>query len=457
MKRRPPITKSLVKNSKAAIFAAIEIHNKPIFPYRYEVVVLLFINAWELLLKAYIYKFQRNVRLFDKEGKSKPFLECVRCVVSNLNKSYRVLEENLINIYNYRNEIAHFHTEDLVLIIFSLLCKNLFIYKRFIGKHFNINLASESDLILLPIGFKKPFSPIDFLSNESYINESSGYVKKFIGDIIESTVKLSADGIQESILVEYSMNVINEKRTKNADIIAGINNEKNTGINIIVKNIIKQATLSDKENATLVKSISFTVPPKTESEEIASWIALKSKDPKFLPSDEEIWRIYSIRKKLVLQNSHRLEIVRISILKNIPVFFWIKSMKQEDIKPFLTETFNITRSFQVKTNIFHISAFLGKSFYHKIYSMFTENMRGRLNPYSIKYPIGGPRSLFHEKIIESNRRLEKEKSEEQFRLQIEEELTSIADKFSKENPDINDKFYAICYDCYLYAQDDDYK
>ena len=58
MQRRPPIAKNLVRNSIAAIFAAIEIHNKPIFSYRYEVVVLLFINAWELLLKAYIYKYK---------------------------------------------------------------------------------------------------------------------------------------------------------------------------------------------------------------------------------------------------------------------------------------------------------------------------------------------------------------------------------------------------------------
>jgi hypothetical protein len=50
----PELIKKLLANAKQALFAAVEIHNKPIFPYRYEVCTLLVINAWELLLKAFI-------------------------------------------------------------------------------------------------------------------------------------------------------------------------------------------------------------------------------------------------------------------------------------------------------------------------------------------------------------------------------------------------------------------
>ena len=53
-KGKSPIALSLLRNSKTAMFAAIEIHNKPVFTYRYEVTTMLVINAWELLLKAYI-------------------------------------------------------------------------------------------------------------------------------------------------------------------------------------------------------------------------------------------------------------------------------------------------------------------------------------------------------------------------------------------------------------------
>jgi hypothetical protein len=49
--RKPNVSKRLVENSISAMFGAIEIHNKPIFSYRYETSVILFINARELLLK----------------------------------------------------------------------------------------------------------------------------------------------------------------------------------------------------------------------------------------------------------------------------------------------------------------------------------------------------------------------------------------------------------------------
>lgn len=35
------VKESLIENSKSAIIAAIEIHNKPIFSYRYEVCSIL--------------------------------------------------------------------------------------------------------------------------------------------------------------------------------------------------------------------------------------------------------------------------------------------------------------------------------------------------------------------------------------------------------------------------------
>ena len=51
------IQANLLKNSIAAYFAAVEIHNKPNIPYRYETITLLMMNAWELALKAYIRKY----------------------------------------------------------------------------------------------------------------------------------------------------------------------------------------------------------------------------------------------------------------------------------------------------------------------------------------------------------------------------------------------------------------
>ena len=50
----------LLQKSIGAAKAAIEIYNKPVFPYRNETFAILMINAWELLLKAKRLKDNKN-------------------------------------------------------------------------------------------------------------------------------------------------------------------------------------------------------------------------------------------------------------------------------------------------------------------------------------------------------------------------------------------------------------
>src|SRR6266576_853943 len=85
------IESALVRNSKSAMFAAVEIHNKPIFPYRYEVCTLLVVNAWELALKAYIAGKMPSVKLIREDGTTKPFPECVACVASDVGKPFEAI------------------------------------------------------------------------------------------------------------------------------------------------------------------------------------------------------------------------------------------------------------------------------------------------------------------------------------------------------------------------------
>ncbi len=267
-KRKSPIALSLLRNSKSAMFAAIEIHNKPIFSYRYEISVMLIINAWELLLKAYIYKHLKPVKIFQKDGKTKPFEECVACVASNLGKNFKAVKESLDNLYIYRNKITHFYCENLDSLLFSLIRANVGFYIEFIKKHFRYDLSTETNLILLPIGFqkpfspcgfreerflKKPFSPIDFLSNSSALSNSSKEVKEFIEGIIESSKRLKSARVKDSILVEYRMGLFNEKRINNADIVAAVNNAQPQSVNFEVQELLTNIRITDDPTAKAVK------------------------------------------------------------------------------------------------------------------------------------------------------------------------------------------------------------
>ncbi len=245
------IKESLIENSKSAIIAAIEIHNKPIFSYRYEVTTILVINSWELLLKAYIVENHKEVKLINKEGLTKPFEECIAFVSSQLGKDFRAIEENLQKIYEYRCHIIHFYKDNIDSILYALIHKSIQFYNEFIKKFFNIDLAELTNLIILPIGFKPFASPVDFLSAESDLSKSSNSVKEFIKSIVKSTESLEQEGVEDSILTGFKMAVINENRITNADIIAGITkNPEASKLNIT--NVFKGMQFSKDADAKKV-------------------------------------------------------------------------------------------------------------------------------------------------------------------------------------------------------------
>lgn len=70
-------TQELIDRSQGAMMAAIEIYNKPSFPYRIETFVILSINSWELLFKAKWLALHGNKErcLFVKEHRRKKNLE----------------------------------------------------------------------------------------------------------------------------------------------------------------------------------------------------------------------------------------------------------------------------------------------------------------------------------------------------------------------------------------------
>jgi hypothetical protein len=251
--KQKTLNNQLIENSKSAIFAALEIHNKPLFFYRYEVCTILVINAWELLLKAYISKKMPHVNLFLKDKTTKPFKECLACVASSSGKEFQIIKESLELLYNYRNNIAHFYLEHIDVIIFSLLKSNVIFFVDFLRKNFKVDLSEENCLVLLPIGFKKPYSPIDFLSNKSAISNASSEVKDFIESIIDSCKSLKALEIEDSILVDYTINLVNEKRIKNSDLIAAISRDLVTENKIEINNLIITNKISNNPNAKEIR------------------------------------------------------------------------------------------------------------------------------------------------------------------------------------------------------------
>jgi hypothetical protein len=265
-KARRKLSKALKANACSAMFAAIEIHNKPIFKYRYEVCALLMVNAWELALKSYIAKELKTVKLVKKNGTSKPFLECVSCVASKLGKSFEPTKHNLEILYDYRNRVVHFYVSELETIVLGLLKSAVIFFSQFMEEQLGEKLYEADNLILLPIGFKKPISPLDFLSNQSAAKHSSVEVRAFLESIKKSSEQLQKQGFEDSIIVNYSMALVAESRIKNADLTAAINNAEPQGTVIAIQNVISAANLTNDPSAKQLRLSEETVFDKLFTE-----------------------------------------------------------------------------------------------------------------------------------------------------------------------------------------------
>lgn len=247
MARGKSVTKLFLDTSQAALFAGIEIHNKPHISFRYPTASILIINAWELALKAFVYKYigKKDVYENDKvhtKGFSK-VLVLTRDYINGQekNKKFQAVFENLIRLAEYRNTNVHFIDGKLDPVVFMLISKAVLNYDSFLKKYFNKDITKDDNLIILPIGMKLPFDPIDYLKQD-YGRAHNVFVNEIIGSIKE----LNQLGIQDSIVVGFDVFADRVRESKNADIIASLDSK--TGVPLK-----KSIRLTDDPNAPVYR------------------------------------------------------------------------------------------------------------------------------------------------------------------------------------------------------------
>lgn len=226
MARGKSTKKLLLDASQAALFAGIEIHNKPHITYRYPTATILIVNAWELALKAYVYQYIGKKKIYEKDGVHtitfKHALTLVRDHINTVdkNKEFMAVSENLFQLNEYRCSNIHFAEGNLDPIIFMLLSKAVLNYDSFVKKYFKKDITKEDNLIILPIGLKLPFNPIDYLKQSFH-----GVQNDYVNAVIQSIKDLNEAGVEDSIVVGFSLVTDKVKNIKNADIIAALSNE----------------------------------------------------------------------------------------------------------------------------------------------------------------------------------------------------------------------------------------
>lgn len=386
-KRKSPIAKNLINNSVSGMFSAIEIHNKPIIKYRYEMVVLLVLNSWELLLKGYLYKHHKDVKLFQRDGTTKPFENCLNIVAHKLGKNFSSIQENLIVLYEYRNQVAHFYIEELDPIIFSLISKNIIFYSDFLKINFKIDISKDSDLILLPIGFKRPTSPIDYISATSFNDKSSPEVKAFLHTLVSATKRLNDENIDDTIFIDFRMNLINVNKTTNADLIASIDNTKPNDLNFTINKEQRKVILSNEGEKINLTRNRNEAQGTFYYEELAEGIfdeinnildankILAKNNKKFMLGDALYYRIYSERQYVNFTiETYELLARTGAVVFYGPFLYWLTRLPPASIVNILFYLFDQAKSPSIH-NLTKIALILGNEGLDIFKSLFEEKYK----------------------------------------------------------------------------------
>lgn len=274
MAKRKMVQYNLLRNSIAAYFASIEIHNKPNIPYRYETVSLLIMNAWELMLKAFIRKYIKSRSIFEDSGHTISLDRALDYVNEYLNsktpRSFVAIKENILMIEEYRNMVVHYYNEQLTPYIFMLVARCALNYVEFIKEYFSKDIMAEEELFIMPLGFKLPFKPEDFLSRSAPAYSSSTQSREFIDNIISVITDLKSQGVEESIVLGFNIYLENVKKIKNSDLLVAITSQEEANASFTR---ITRFQLTDDPNAQILRmsDSQFRETWKYTHAEVVNW------------------------------------------------------------------------------------------------------------------------------------------------------------------------------------------
>ena len=220
--------KALLDNSKAAMLAAIEIYNKPQMIYRDECFSILLVNAWELLLKAVLSK--NKERIFYQKERNKPYrtftIQDTLSRAKNFfpaNIQYDPTARNIEMIVTYRNNVIHFYNQkNFSIIIYGLAQTSIMNYRDLIFSIFNIDIANEMTIKLLPLSFGAQPDPITFMQT-TRSKTANKAVAQFLKELSVAAENLESQNFNTSrFLTVFKIHFESVKKLSSADIIVGV-------------------------------------------------------------------------------------------------------------------------------------------------------------------------------------------------------------------------------------------
>lgn len=219
----------LLRNSKSALLAAIEIYNKPRIEYRDECFVILLLNAWELILKAILSK--NGASIFYHKKRSEPYKtlsldDALTMAEKFFPKTVETLpvRRNIDLLSTFRDNAVHFYNQQgFGTVIYALAQTSIVNFRDLLSVTFKHKLSDEINWSLLPLGLAPPIDPITYISGKSTTGPSHKAVRQFLQEL-----KIAADEVKKAgmdtgrLLTIFNVKLESTKKIEKADILVGV-------------------------------------------------------------------------------------------------------------------------------------------------------------------------------------------------------------------------------------------
>ena len=211
------LTKKILKKSQGAFLLSLEVFNKPTIEYRVESFSILFTNAWELLLKAYLFQISGGWKLSifrrKRRNEKRESLSIDKCLRKVFPNDMNPIRKNIECISEIRNEATHLIIMELDPYFSRVFQSGVLNYLEYIEKWFGMSLSEK-----LKPGF------ISLVSDERALEDVSVLKKRFnkedrqsIRSWVEKFKELQKLGHKATIPITYSVAIV--RSLKKADIV----------------------------------------------------------------------------------------------------------------------------------------------------------------------------------------------------------------------------------------------
>jgi hypothetical protein len=222
----------LLGNSKAAMMAAVEIYNKPTFPYRDECAVILLLNAWELFLKAMLSKNGKSV-FYPKKRKQPYRTLSWQDAFTKASKFFQApisplpAQRNLELLGTYRDNAVHFYNApDFGVLVHALAQTSIKNFRDLLEQAFGQRLETEINWRLMPIGIEPPIDVVTYIAGGGTTPVKSSAVRQFLAELASAKQELVAAGEDTGRLMTiFNVKLESVKKIGDADVVVGVDAE----------------------------------------------------------------------------------------------------------------------------------------------------------------------------------------------------------------------------------------